>query len=205
LSDKIRRVDFHPDEYISGVAGTLRADEQGVYWMVCALIYSHGKPIANDAKRIAGLTSIRPSDARRILDKLVTMGKLTVDNEGKLSQKRTQSEIELSANRIQSAFINGSKGGRPSRKYQYLQQIEKAAGLSSGNLTTNQEPRTNIGLNGIGKDEVDGIALNRKSDAALFEACNLILTTPLAPSVTNHRFPKDIVDLAWATLKETEK
>lgn len=37
-SGKIRRIDFYPDEYVSGVGARLTAVEQGVYWMVCSLV-----------------------------------------------------------------------------------------------------------------------------------------------------------------------
>ena len=139
MSGKVRRIDFYPDEYIAGVGGVLRADEQGVYWMVCALITSQGGPIEYNDRRISGLCCMRPSDLRRVVERLIELGKVTLTSDGKLSQKRAQSEVELSAKRIQSAVENGSKGGRPPKINVENQSEKKADGLFSGNLTTNYQ------------------------------------------------------------------
>lgn len=134
MAAKVRRVDYAPDEYISGVGGVLRADEQGVYWLLCSLIMSEGEAIERNDRRIASLCLIRPTDAARITDKLIALGKVTL-SDGKLSQKRALSEVERSANRIQTAAENGSKGGRPALKDQSNQQTGKAAGLSPEKLS----------------------------------------------------------------------
>lgn len=149
---KVRRVDFSPDEYISGVAGVLNASEQGVYWMICSLIMSEGGPVERNEKRIATLCGIRASDTRKIINRLVEIGKISEQSGGKLAQKRAQSEVELASKRIQTAIENGSKGGRPSKKDQQNQQNSKPDGLFSEKLspttnyqlsTTNeQQPRT---------------------------------------------------------------
>src|SRR6185437_14348673 len=116
MADKVRRVDYSPDEYISGVGGVLSAAEQGVYWMVCSLIMSEGHPIENDERRVAGLCRMRPAEARRTIDRLIERGKIDLTEAGELAQKRAQSEVEKSAKRIQIAIENGSKGGRPKPK-----------------------------------------------------------------------------------------
>jgi uncharacterized protein YdaU (DUF1376 family) len=144
MAGKVRRVDFYPDEYIAGVGNVLRADEQGIYWMICALITSEGGPIARNELRIASLCLSRQSDVRRIIDKLIAMGKVSLTDDGKLVQKRAQTEIEASSKRIQTATENGSKGGRPSKKDVIDQQMSKPDGLSAAKLTTNyQLPTTN--------------------------------------------------------------
>lgn len=139
---KVRRVDYAPDEYIAGVGGVLRADEQGVYWMVCTLIMSEGHAIEYDARRLAALCVLRPTDVRKIIDRLVQRGKLTLQTDGKLTQNRAQSEVEKSLNRIQTAAENGSKGGRPSEKSKQNQQMEKPNGLS-GEKTNKQQTTSN--------------------------------------------------------------
>lgn len=144
MSGKVRRIDYSPDEYISGVGGKLRADEQGVYWMICTLIMSEGGAIDRDDRRLSGLCRIRPADAGRITDKLIAMKKVHVDGR-KLYQNRALTEIERSSNRIQSATENGSKGGRPAGKDKQNQQADKAAGSVAEKLsltiTTNGEDR----------------------------------------------------------------
>lgn len=134
MAAKVRRVDYAPDEYISGVGGVLRADEQGVYWMLCSLMMSEGGAIARNDRRVSSLCLIRPADAARITDKLVAMGKIKL-SDGKLYQNRALSEVERSANRIQTAIENGSKGGRPAEKGRQDQQNPEATGSSDEKLS----------------------------------------------------------------------
>jgi hypothetical protein len=157
---KARRVDFYPDEYIAGVGGTLRADEQGVYWMLCSLIMSEGHGIEQNDRRISALCGIRPAAARRIVDKLVTAGKIQRQSDGKLLQKRSQSEVEKSLKRIQTASENGSNGGRPKQKHQVNQQILKAGGSFDEKLTTNYQPPT---TNHKEKETPNGVPKKRAS------------------------------------------
>ncbi|WP_439618336.1 DUF1376 domain-containing protein [Shinella sp.] len=139
---KARRVDFYPDEYIAGVGGVLRADEQGVYWLLCSLIMSEGGAIIQDDRRLSALCRGRPADVKKIIDRLIQAGKIMRQSDGKLSQNRAQSEVEKSLNRIQTASENGSNGGRPRRNNQQKQRSGKAPGSFSEKLTTNQQPPT---------------------------------------------------------------
>ncbi|RVO34826.1 DUF1376 domain-containing protein [Sinorhizobium meliloti] len=150
---KARRVDFYPDEYIAGVGGVLRADEQGVYWMICTLIMSEGGVIEQSDRRLAALCQIRPADVRKLVDGLVAKGKIVRQSDGKLSQKRAENEVERSLNRIQTASENGSNGGRPSGKTQVNQRNVEAGGYSAEKLTTNHQPST---INQKEKEEPSG-------------------------------------------------
>lgn len=143
-SAKARRVDYSPDEYIAGVGGVLSAAEQGVYWMICSLIMSEGGAVAQNDRRLAGLCLVRPAEIRKLVDRLVAMGKICRGSDGKLSQKRSLSEVEKSLKRISIASEKGSKGGRPERKTQSNQRNSKATGYSGENLslTTNYQPPT---------------------------------------------------------------
>lgn len=160
---KARHVDFYFDEYIAGVAGSLNAEEQGAYWMVCSLIMSEGGPIENDPRRLAMLCCVRPADIKRLIEKLIGKGKIRVQSDGKLCQNRAQSEVEKSLNRIQSASERGSKGGRPNRKAEENQQPDKATGSFPQNLTTNHQPPTsNLEV----KEEPSGSSKKRASRLA---------------------------------------
>lgn len=139
--DKVRRIDFSPDEYIAGVGAKLTAEQQGVYWLVCALIYSEGGPVDDDAERIGLLCKLRPSSAARILQQLVDMEKLHRSG-GKLSQNRSEKELQRAAKRIETATENGQKGGRPRRISHADQGEPKAAGFPDENLTINQQLAT---------------------------------------------------------------
>lgn len=148
MATKVRRIDYAPDEYVSGVGGVLRADEQGIYWMICSLVMSQGGPITRDERRIGSLCLMRPADVRRIIDRLICIGKIEVDGD-KLFQKRALSEIERSANRIQIASENGAKGGRPTAKEKQKQENTKADGYSAEklSLTSNDQQVLDVGSN----------------------------------------------------------
>lgn len=154
---KARRVDFYPDEYITGVGGLLTAEQQGVYWMICSLIMSEAGAIEFNDRRLAGLCRTRPADIRRVVDALVEKGKITRQNDGKLWQKRSQSEVEMSLKRIQTAAENGANGGRPPKKTQENQDTKKADGSFSGKLTTNYQLPTEE------KEEPNGSSKKRGS------------------------------------------
>lgn len=137
---KVRHIDFYPDEYIAGVGGCMTAEEQGIYWMICSLISSHGGEVDNDPKRIGRLVCLGPSKTKKIIDKLIYDGKLN-EKESKLCQKRSEIELEKAQKRIKTSQENGLKGGRPTIDNK---DLEKPDGLFPEKLTTNyQLPTTN--------------------------------------------------------------
>jgi hypothetical protein len=142
MADKVRHVDFRPDEYIAGVAGVLSAAEQGIFWLTCSLIMSEGGAIDFNPRRIGALCLMPHKQVLKIILKLVEMGKLDVTNEGKITQKRAISEVISAENRIEIARENGKKGGRPGGKTQSNQQNAKATVSFSEKLTTNHQPPT---------------------------------------------------------------
>lgn len=142
MTSKVRHVDFSPDEYISGVGGVLTAEQQGIYWMICATIMSEGGAIPFNERRLAALCLTRPTRVRVVVEALIEKGKITLTEDGELAQKRALSEVERSTKRIQTASENGSKGGRPAQKAEQNQQSAKATGSSGEKLTTNYQPTT---------------------------------------------------------------
>jgi uncharacterized protein YdaU (DUF1376 family) len=142
---KVRRIDFYPDEYVAGVAAKLSAVDQGVYWMVCALVYSRGGPIDDDHTWLAGLfkethwRSIRGS-----LDRLIASGKVERVTEGagrsQITVRRCARELQKALTRTAEASQNGRTGGRPPKKNK---EIEKPEAFRDKKLTTNQQPPTN--------------------------------------------------------------
>src|SRR5690242_7600440 len=62
---KVRRIDFSPDEFLSGVHD-LTLEQIGAYWMVCSLIYSRSERIPNDDHWIARFLRVDIRKWRRI-------------------------------------------------------------------------------------------------------------------------------------------
>lgn len=136
---KIRRIDLYPDDFIAGVSGQMDEGGLGVYWMVCLLIYSTGKPVKNDPVMIAAHFS--GSDLRRVKNRLASLiltGKLIL-TDGYLSSNRCVSELHRAGKRVVSAAQNGRKGGRPSKE---IKEVTKAPGCFSEKLTTNIQQTT---------------------------------------------------------------
>jgi hypothetical protein len=153
MSDKIRRIDFSPDEFIAGIMGKLSPAETGVYWVICSLIYSHGGEIDNDPAWIARVfvhgTTYQLVQAS--INTLVRMGKLYIvadEQQGgqhreqppsKLGSNRCATEIAHAERRLSVARANGERGGRPPKE---IKDIDKAGGSSGGlaNPKANHQP-----------------------------------------------------------------
>jgi uncharacterized protein YdaU (DUF1376 family) len=132
---KIRYIKFSPDEYIAGVGAVLDAEQQGVYWMICSMIYSNGGDIPNDPKHIGRLVCLGSSKARRIINHLISIGKIT-ENQSFLSQKRVVTELKTARNRTETAV----KHGNLPKKNKHLTEADA---LFTEKLTTNHKPITN--------------------------------------------------------------
>jgi uncharacterized protein YdaU (DUF1376 family) len=108
---KVRRIDFSPDEYLTGVA-CLTMEERGAYWDVCALTYSRGEPVIDDDRENARIFRVHPRAWKRVKSALIAKGKLHVDGD-RLINGRCMRELEKAHKRIGDARENGAKGGRP--------------------------------------------------------------------------------------------
>lgn len=104
---KIRRVDFSPDEWLAGIAG-MSAEEQGIYWLVCSLIYSSGGPIPVDDERLIALAGCHGNRRNAIIARLVERKKL-YRKDRQIGQKRSENELENARKRSENARENVSK------------------------------------------------------------------------------------------------
>ena len=131
MTNKPRRVDLSPDNFIAGIAGQMNATELGVYWMVCLLIYSHGGPAVCDEDRLCKLLpGTHWRTVRTALERLHEMGKIT-SRDGHTMAKGCSGPLEEASKRIARAHDNGSKGGRPNRN---INALEKPDGLQTEKL-----------------------------------------------------------------------
>jgi uncharacterized protein YdaU (DUF1376 family) len=133
---KVRYVDFSPDEFIAGVVG-MKAEEIGVYWTICALIYSTGGSIQFD-ERLKRCSGCHGNKLNAVLRRLEDLGKI-VRKGSEIIVKRCGKELEKAQNRSRKALENGEKGGRPSKE---TNDLTKPDGFSDEKLTTNHQPPT---------------------------------------------------------------
>jgi uncharacterized protein YdaU (DUF1376 family) len=99
MSRKIRRMDFHFDEWLVGTR-QMKPAVRGIYIQICALIGSHNEPIEDNASEIATWCACTRDYARRVIDQLVADGKLYRDAIGRLGNKRVDHEISAGSWRI---------------------------------------------------------------------------------------------------------
>lgn len=99
MSRKIRRMDFHFDEWLVGTR-QMKPAVRGIYIQVCALIGSHNEPIEDNASEIATWCACTRDYARRVIDQLVAEGKLYRDTAGRLGNNRVEQEISAGTWRV---------------------------------------------------------------------------------------------------------
>lgn len=109
MARKIRRIDLSPDEWIAGTQG-LTLEEEGFYTRIIMRYYSRGEALPDDALEIAKICNVNKKVARRLLPKLLSKFD---QSGGKLLSNRCETELKLASKRLESARLNGAKGGRP--------------------------------------------------------------------------------------------
>lgn len=132
---KIRHIRYHADEYLSAIAG-MPAAYQGVYWLICSLIYSTGTPLAVDDPRLHALCGCHGRTLSAALAYLETHLKIT-RNDSEIDVKRCRNEIETALKRSRKHAENGAKGNKI-RWDTDRQAIPTEIALHAGN----QEPVT---------------------------------------------------------------
>ncbi len=110
---KVRRIDFSPDEWLAGAA-RLKADQRGCYITLIMMIYSNGEPILDDDKELSHICNLTVEKYRSIRKILIEKGKIYITADGRLSNRRCETELEKARNRTEKARENGEKGGKKS-------------------------------------------------------------------------------------------
>lgn len=97
-------------DFIEGTMG-LTLEEKGAYSLCLDLIYSHGGPIADDPRWIAGICNVSLRKWTALRQRLVSAGKIFV-SEGKISNARADKELIISKLSSEKLSESGAKGGR---------------------------------------------------------------------------------------------
>lgn len=133
MSDKVRRIDWSPDEWLSGTRGLLSPFELAVYDVVLNLIYSRGQAAPDDPAFIYGHFKRDRNLARQVqqtrlaLDRLITLGKLRVqtDHGGRwLLNGRAEAELGKARGRITAAARAGIASGAARRAARDQQRLD---------------------------------------------------------------------------------
>lgn len=144
---KVRHINFHADEWIAGTL-PLKADERGCYITVCAMIYSNGGPILDDARELARICNVTAAKWNRIRSTLLDLGKLRLVD-GHLTNTRCETELKKALKRTETAVENGATGGKNSGVSRRLRaqlsndNNELPEADASRKREANHKPRTN--------------------------------------------------------------
>jgi hypothetical protein len=83
-----------------------------VYGVVIDLCYQHGGAIHNSPKWISGwISDMGPAAVRNAIAELIALGKLLIDEDGNLTEKRARNEAKTREELRENAAENGKKGG----------------------------------------------------------------------------------------------
>jgi hypothetical protein len=105
-----------PIAFLGGVQG-MSARQIAVFTVVLDLIYQHGGGVHNDPKWIAGWVSDMGGAAvRATLSELIEMGKLTLTDDGLISQERAENQVKTQEKLRENRGKTGKKGGEKSAK-----------------------------------------------------------------------------------------
>jgi uncharacterized protein YdaU (DUF1376 family) len=112
--DRLFRIDFYPQDWL---IDTARLDplDRGIFIQIIMLIYANRGPIVNDAGWIAGVSGTSKTVVKNSLNRLFSSGFLQ-ENEGKITQKRTENELKSKANHLENSSKGGRKGGGHNKK-----------------------------------------------------------------------------------------
>lgn len=135
--ERLFRIDFYPQDWLIGTSN-LEPEECGMYIQICALIYAQRGPIINDPEELSRkLKNCSIRKARALVERLVAKEKIFVI-EGKLSQKRAESELNLKRTHLEVS----AKGGRTkhenasaSKENKHLTSTERPVSVSTSTAT----------------------------------------------------------------------
>lgn len=137
---KARRFDLSPDNFIAGIAGQMTADELGLYWLICLLIYSNGGPVEYDEARFSlMLRNTHWRTIRKASEQLQKLGKITV-RDGHVMAKGCSEPLQEAVNRVSRAIENGGKGGRPRREFNDLEKPDGFGGEKLARVAPSSPP-----------------------------------------------------------------
>ncbi len=140
--DKIFRVDWYAaDAYVD--FSRMDAHEIAVMIQIINLIYLNQGAIENEPKWIArSIRDMGSAKCRNIINKLIEKNALFLQNDGKISQKRTQNELKTVEKRKQNASKTGKKGAENRWRNEEKQTLSNGEGISSAMASTSTSTST---------------------------------------------------------------
>ncbi len=147
MVEKFRRVNWYPDDWLSGTT-ELSLEEEGAYGRICMLIYSKSQMIPDNDRWLASMCRVSTRKWRTLRQALIDKGKITV-SDGLIHHERCRKELEKRAKIARKQAESGSKGGRTTaeRRAKLLEhndqdQASAVASLKPARATPSPSPTT---------------------------------------------------------------
>jgi len=129
-------VRFFPSDWLAGTRG-MTAAETGIYITLIAMMYERGKPVANDAARLARLCGTTPAAMKATITTLSDDGKLVITDEG-LWNGRVGVETEIRREKSTQAGESAKTRWQKAKENQQRNHADALPLQSDGNA--NQKP-----------------------------------------------------------------
>lgn len=140
-AQQIHTIDWRAEAWLSGTS-QLGPNEGWLYVTIINLIYAHGEAIDCDLKWIGRQANMHGRSVKAALSKLIEMGKVWHETDGKLMAKRCETELETARKRISKWIEKGGNLGRPPKDNSHLQEAPHTDSLARTRGTTNHQPPT---------------------------------------------------------------
>lgn len=134
--DRLFRIDFYPQDWLIDTA-RLTPEERGIFVQIVMMIYSNRGPIPSDEKHLANICNCSTRLVRAIVNQLVDKGFIQLSG-GKISQKRTESELNKKRSHLESSSNGGrtkAENARQNKKTNDLAPSDPPNSLSSSTPT----------------------------------------------------------------------
>lgn len=128
---------FETTPFLDGVL-TLTAAERGVYITLLALMYDQNGPITNDAKWLSKRTGLSAATVRRVVDRLVSIGKFQIDEAGQISNKTAIDVIQ----KRDISRQGKADAGRISQEKQRARRNTRSTDASTNKKKNKDSPHT---------------------------------------------------------------
>lgn len=105
---------YHKRYHSDALAGMmpLTLEERGAYNTLLDMIYDRGGPLIDNERLLAGYMNCSVRRWRQIREQLLDKGKISINRDGLIDNRRARKEIENSSKTHRKLIEAGAKGGR---------------------------------------------------------------------------------------------
>jgi len=176
---KVLWVQYWPQDFLEGVMLLTEAEELA-YRRLVDLIYTTEDKVADDEARLAVFTRAG-KEWPEVRASLLNLGKIILTDDGRISQRRTQTELLASRNRMINHEKAGVASGEARRKY----KADKEKEASLDHISNDDGSSLEHNSNGRATSTSKSTSTSKKEEARGAAAPNGFQTTPAAQIIAS--------------------